>query len=80
METQRGDGILGFYPYFDIRHNQDGRVVSSKLQPHFTPTEIPRYSFLLEAVWTPVLLNADSSDRPLENLQGPYLESNPEPP
>jgi len=36
MKTQRGDGILGFHPYFDIRHYQDGRAVSSNLQPQFT--------------------------------------------
>ena len=28
METQRGAGMLGFRPHFDIRNNYEGRVVS----------------------------------------------------
>jgi hypothetical protein len=54
--------MLGFHPYFDILHNQDARVVSSRRRPHFTFKEIPGYSFLLEAEWTPRLLNADRGD------------------
>lgn len=49
-----GDGMLRYHPYFDIRHNQDSRVVSSTCRPHFTPKEIPSYPFLLEAEWTHV--------------------------
>jgi len=30
-----GDGMLDFPPYLDIRPKEDGRVVSSKLRPHF---------------------------------------------
>jgi len=48
MKIQKGDGMLGFHPYFDIRYYAGGRVVSSTLLPHFTPKTIPRYSFLLE--------------------------------
>ena len=44
-ETQNGDGILGFHPYFDIRHNQDGTVVSCTRRTHFTAW----YSFLLQS-------------------------------
>jgi hypothetical protein len=29
--------MLGFYPYLDIRHNQDDRLVSCTRRPHFTP-------------------------------------------
>ena len=72
--------MLGFHPYFDIRHNLDGRVVGYTRRPHYTPKEIPWYSLLLEAEWTPGLLNADRRRRSLGNFQGPYRESNPEPP
>jgi hypothetical protein len=51
MKTQQGDSILGVCPYFDIWHNWDERVVSSTHWQHFTPKEIPWYSFLLEAEW-----------------------------
>ena len=53
METQRADGTLGFHPYFHIRHDQHGRVVSCTRRSHFTPKEILWYSFLLEDEWTP---------------------------
>jgi len=36
-ETQREEEMLGFHPYFDIRHNQESRAVSCRLRPHFTP-------------------------------------------
>jgi hypothetical protein len=52
MKTMRVDGMLGFQPYFDIRQNLDGTVVGPTRRPHFTPKEIPRYSLLLQAVWT----------------------------
>ena len=35
------------------------------------------YSFLLEAEWTPVLVNADRRIRSLENFQRPHRKSNP---
>ena len=41
MKKQRCDRMLGFHPYFDILHNQDGRVVSSTHLPHFAPKKIP---------------------------------------
>jgi hypothetical protein len=44
------------------------------------PKESPRYSFLLEAEWTPGLLNAHRRNRTIENFEGTYPESNPEPP
>ena len=80
MEIQRGNRKLGFHPYFDIRHNQDARLLSSRRRPHFTPKEIPWYLFLLDAEWKPVLLNADRKIRSLSNFQGPYRESNTVPP
>jgi hypothetical protein len=82
MKTQVGweGGILRFYPYFDIRHNQDGRVVGCRRRPHYIPKKISWYSFLLEAERTPGLLNADRRRRLSENFQGPYRESNPDPP
>jgi hypothetical protein len=55
------------------------RVVSSTRWQHFTSKEIPRYSFVFEYEWTPGLLNLDKKSRSLENFQGPYWESNPEP-
>jgi hypothetical protein len=59
MKIQKGDEMLGFNSYFDIRYYADGRVVSSTRRPHFTPKTISRYSFLLEDEWIPGLLNAD---------------------
>lgn len=47
MKVERSDGMLGIHPYFDIRHNQDGRVVSFARRPHFTSKGTPWYSFLL---------------------------------
>ena len=47
---KRGDGMLTFHPYFDIRHNNDGEVVSCTRRPHFTPKEISWYSYLLELI------------------------------
>ena len=38
---KRVNVMLCFHPYFDIRHNLDGRFVSCTLRPHFTPKEIP---------------------------------------
>jgi hypothetical protein len=79
METQKRDGILGFHPYFDIRHNCDSRVVSCTRRPQFTVKEIASYWVLLETEWSPGLLNADRRIRALENFHGPYMESSSEP-
>jgi hypothetical protein len=43
----------------------------------FTPKEIARYSFLLEAEWTTWLKNADRTNRSIENFRRSYRESNP---
>ena len=64
------DRMLGFHPYFDIRHNKNGRIVSPRRRPHFTPKEISWYLFLSEAVWTPRYLNADRLDQ-LKIFTGP---------
>jgi hypothetical protein len=32
--------MLSFHPHLDIRHNQDGKFVSSTLRSHFTRREI----------------------------------------
>ena len=45
---------LGFHIHFDIRENQDSRVVNSRRRPHFSPEEILRYSLTLEAGGTQV--------------------------
>jgi len=37
--------------------------------------QIPWYSFLLEAEWTPWLNNAEKENRSLENFQGTYWDS-----
>jgi hypothetical protein len=60
MKAERRYEILRVRPYFDIRHSQDGRVVSSTRRPLFTLKEIPWYSFLLETGWIPGLLKADT--------------------
>jgi hypothetical protein len=78
MKTQGRLG-LGFHPYFVIGQKQDGRVVSSTRRSHFIPKEIPWYSFLLEAEWTPGLLSAYGMVRSRDNFQGPHRESNPGP-
>ena len=69
--------MLGLHPYFYIRHNYDGRFVSSTQRPHLTLNEILWYSFLLEAECNPGLLKADRSITSLETLQGPHRELNP---
>jgi hypothetical protein len=58
----------------------DRRAVSYTLRPQLMPQEISWFSFQLEAEWTPGLLNVHSRNRLLENFQGPYRESNTEPP
>jgi hypothetical protein len=53
-----GDRMFGFHPYFDIRLNKDGTVVSSTSRPHFPPPpprKISLYSFLLKPELTPGL-------------------------
>jgi hypothetical protein len=79
MKTQRRDVILGFHPYFDIRHNLGGTIDSFTRPRHFTPKKIPWYSFLLEAEWTPGVQNEDRRNRPLDIFQKPYRESNTKP-
>jgi hypothetical protein len=69
--------MLGFHPYFDIRLNQDGRVVSCRRWPYFTRNEILWYSFPLEAEWTPELLNADRRIGSPENFQEPHRDPKP---
>jgi len=48
MRILTGD-VMGFPPDHDVRHDLDGRVVSSMHQPHLTTQGIPWYSFLFEA-------------------------------
>jgi len=55
------------------------KAVSCMRWLHFTSTEIPRCSFVFESEWTPGLLSLDRRSRSLENFQGLYWESNPEP-
>jgi hypothetical protein len=79
MKTQRGDGMLGFHPYFGIRHNPWAELWAP-CAGRSLPKDIPWYLFLLEAQWNPGLLNANRRNRSLENLLGPCRESNTEPP
>ena len=72
--------MLGFHPYFDTGHNWDGRVDSSTRRPQFNRKEIPWQLFLLDAEWTPGLRNVDRRNGSLQNFQGPFRESSPEPP
>jgi hypothetical protein len=59
--------MLGSQQSFDIRHNWDGRAVSSTRRPHFIPPkEMPMCSFLLEAELNPGLRNADEWNWALE--------------
>jgi hypothetical protein len=69
-------GMLVFHPYFW----HSAQLGQQSCQPLFTLKGIPWYSFLLEAEWTPGLLNADRSNRSLDNFQGPYRESKPKTP
>ena len=73
MKTQMKDGKLGFHPYFDILHNKNGKGVSSMHWLLLYPKEIPWFSCLIEAKWTPALVNEKRSENP-------YQESNLEPP
>jgi hypothetical protein len=57
--------MLSFRPNFDIR-------------PHFIHKEISWYSFLLEAEWTPGVLNDDRGIRGVTIFQGLYRERNRE--
>ena len=75
-----GDGMLGFQAFFDIRPNQDGRVVSCTRRPHFTPKEIAWYSFLSEAERPLGIVDADTRLTSLENFQESDRESKPGPP
>jgi hypothetical protein len=79
MKTQGGEdggGILGFHPYFDIQHIWDGRVVSSTRWLYFNPKEVPWCLFLVEAEWTPGLLNVARRSRSLKIFQASLQESN----
>ena len=40
MKVEKSGGMLGFHPYFDIRHNQEAKAVSSASRPRFTRKEI----------------------------------------
>ena len=72
--------MLDFHPYFDIRHNYGSRIVSCTRWPHVIPKEILWFSFLLGVDLTSGLLRAARRNRRPENFQGPYRESNLEPP
>jgi hypothetical protein len=63
---------LGFSPYFDIRHNEDGAAVSCTWL-YCAPKKIPWYS--LHAELTTGLLNAGRRNRSFENFQGTYWKS-----
>ena len=59
----------GFKPICSEQQQQlVGKVVRTTRRPHFDPKEIPWYSFLSEAEWTPGLPNADTRIKPLEKF------------
>jgi len=70
MKTQREDGMLGFRPFDTTRATRCQFYMPAPLHP-----QIPWYSFLLEAEWTPWLINAEKENRSLENFQGTYWDS-----
>jgi len=76
MKNQRGDGILDFHSFLDIRRKKDGTVFSSLGRPQFTYKEIPWFSFMLDIAWIPGLQNTDRKNKSLENFQGPYRKWN----
>ena len=49
--------MLGFRPYFDIRHHQDGQLPNLRAARTSPPKEIFWYIFLFESEWTQGLLN-----------------------
>jgi hypothetical protein len=55
-EHSERDKILEFHPNFDIRHNYDGRAVSSKHRAHFTLDKIPLSVSVLEVNCNPGLM------------------------
>jgi hypothetical protein len=59
MKTHRGDGMLGFHPYFDIQHNWEGTAVSSTYWTPYIPKEIRWYLLLSGSEWATGPLNAD---------------------
>jgi hypothetical protein len=63
----------------DQRQSQDTEVWT-KHKVAFTPEQIPWYLFLLEAEWTPGVLNANRRIRSLEKFLCPHLESKSGPP
>lgn len=72
METNRGDIILSFGPYFDICHNQGDIDVTQTRRPLFTPKQIYLYQFVLEPDRNPRILNADRRITPPKNVQSPH--------
>ena len=76
-KTQRGDGIFGFHPYFGIQHNYDGIAVSSANRPHFTPSEILWYSFLLRGWIDPSVNEWGQNERATWNFPRAVLGIEP---
>jgi hypothetical protein len=73
--------MLGFQPYFDIQHNQDCRVVSYRLPAAlYQQGDYLVHISVLEAEWTPGLLNAVRKNTSLQMSQLSYRESNSETP
>jgi hypothetical protein len=70
--------MLGFHPTRTFRTT--GTAKLSALHTSCTLQKLLGTYFLLEAEWTPELLNMDRRNMSLENLRGPYQESNAEAP
>ena len=61
--------MLGFHPYFDIWHNKNGIGVSSMHWLLLHPTEIPQFSFFIEAEWTPALVSGNRRKKSLLGIK-----------
>jgi hypothetical protein len=51
MKKQTVDGTIGFLPYFDIRHDHEGRVFSYTRRLFFTSKEMSWHAVLSKAEW-----------------------------
>ena len=72
--------MLGCHFYFDIRHNQDGRVISCTRLLPFTPQGNSVVLISVGGCVDPSTNECDLSVRSREIFKGPHGKWNPEPP
>jgi hypothetical protein len=80
MKTEREDGNWTSIFILTFGTTRLAELSALALAENFILMEISWYSFLLQGEWSPGLRHADRTNWSLENLQGPYRESHPEPP